>query len=133
MPRMQERLFIDKATGDATLSREILPDADFGQRIAGLKATIPMGVDTADPETVRHVMLRCDGCGMVAELDWDDPRKPGGWTERDSGDYCPACGRLPLCAPALAATGPLPRWTCACMTTGTAGCASAVRRRGTGG
>ena len=91
MPRLQQRLFIDKATGDATLSCEVLPDADLAERIRDLKATIPASMDTADPETVRRAILRCDGCGTVAELDWDDPRRPDDWTEGDDGDFCPAC------------------------------------------
>jgi len=94
MPRIQHRLFVDKKTGDATLTREILPDGDFAGRFRDLQATIPAGMDPADPETVCRASLRCDGCGTVAVLDWDDPRKPDGWTERGDGDFCPACSSL---------------------------------------
>ncbi len=90
MPRIQERLFIDKATGNAELSREVLPDAGLDERIRDLKATVPAGM-AEDPDAVRQAVLLCDGCGARAELDFDDPRKPGGWTERDDGDFCPAC------------------------------------------
>lgn len=88
MPRMQERLLIDKATGDATLTRHILPDAPLPERIEELKAIIPAAMD---PDSIRTATLACDGCGASAELDWDDPRSPAGWTERDDGDFCPAC------------------------------------------
>ena len=90
MPRIQERLLIDKATGDATVTREVLPDAPLAERIRDLKATVPARMD-ADPDAVRRAVLRCDGCQVTAQLDWDDPRAPDGWTERDEGDFCPAC------------------------------------------
>jgi hypothetical protein len=91
MPRIQQRLIVIKATGGTEISYEVLPDADLDRRLRDLKATIPPGMDTAGPEATRRLTLACDGCGAIAELDYDNPRKPEGWTEQDSGDYCPAC------------------------------------------
>lgn len=87
MPRIQEHLFINRATGDVTITRGILPDADLATRIRDLKAAIP----DMDSDAVRHASVRCDGCQVVVELDWDDPRAPDGWAEREGGDVCPAC------------------------------------------
>jgi len=90
MPRIRQRLFVARETGDADMACEVLPDADLDQRIRDLKATVPSAL-AADPDAIRRCALCCDGCGAVIELDYDNPRKPEGWTEQADGDYCPAC------------------------------------------
>jgi hypothetical protein len=81
---------VSRETGEITVARnEILPPAGFAQRTRELKASLP---DIGDAEE-RHVHLVCNGCDAVAELDFDDPRYPAGWQERDDGDFCPACAR----------------------------------------
>jgi hypothetical protein len=85
--RVRQQLHISRQTGDATLRTEILPPADFEQRAAEMKASLP---DIGQVEA-RYAVLACDGCGVRTELDFDRPVYPPGWDERDDGDFCPAC------------------------------------------
>ncbi len=85
MARMRQQLVIDRETGDASLSAEVLPDAGFEQRTRELKDSLP------DMPGERLAHLVCDGCGAVAVLDYDRPELPAGWRERADGDFCPVC------------------------------------------
>jgi len=90
--RQRETLKISRESGDAVATTEVLDDdAGFAQRITGLKDSVP---DDIDPVEARYLGVRCDGCGTAAELDFDDPRYPDGWAEREDGDFCPACQTL---------------------------------------
>lgn len=84
-----QHLMIDKATGDAVLTTRMVPgDADVAERFRQLKAGLPEEA----PESGRRAWVRCDGCGYAAEVDFDHPELPGGWTTVPDGDYCPRCG-----------------------------------------
>jgi len=84
----RERIVIDRATGAVTHTMTpVLPDASFGERVAGLR----LSVADAGPPLVRMLRLQCNGCGLVTELDYDQPEYPQGWDERGDGDFCPAC------------------------------------------
>jgi len=85
--RQRQSLKLDRETGDAIVTTETLPGAGFGQRIAGLKESVP----DIGPVEARFLHARCDGCGTTAELDFDNPRMPDGWAGHDDGDYCPRC------------------------------------------
>lgn len=86
--RQRQSLKIDRQTGDATLTTETLDDdADFAARIRELKESVP---DTG-PVEARFLALTCNGCGAVAELDFDNPELPPGWASCADGDFCPAC------------------------------------------
>ncbi len=78
---------VNRMTGDFTETGEVLPAAEFAQRAAELKASLP----DIGPVLARASVLICDGCGARAELDFDDPRYPGGWRELPGGDFCPDC------------------------------------------
>jgi hypothetical protein len=91
--RERQRLVIDRQTGDASLSAEVIDDnADFAARIAGLKESVP----DIGPVEARLLTSVCDGCGARAELDFDNPKMPPGWASADTGDYCPGC-QAPTC------------------------------------
>jgi hypothetical protein len=82
---------IDGATGDVhELSSEDLPDADWAQRAAGLKASLPDLPDVQ--ERLARVLCDGGGCDVFADIDFDDPVLPRGWISDDSGDFCPTCG-----------------------------------------
>ena len=89
--RQIQRLRIDKVTGDATLTVIEVPDDDAGtaERFRQLKADLP----TATPESVRTAYVRCDGCERIAEVNFDQPELPAGWTATPNGDFCPHCQR----------------------------------------
>lgn len=58
--RGRQQLKIDRRTGDATLTTEVIDDdAGFGQRIAELKASVP----DIGPVEARFLTTVCDGCG----------------------------------------------------------------------
>jgi hypothetical protein len=84
----RERLVVDRETGVVTHTvTPWLPDAGFGDRVAGLK----LSVAEAGPPEVAVLRLQCNGCGLVTDLDYGRPEYPGGWIEGDDGDFCPAC------------------------------------------
>jgi hypothetical protein len=88
MPRVRQQLWMSRTDGSARYGAELIEDdATFAERMAGLKASLP----DIGPVEARSIALTCDGCGTMAELGWDDPRLPDGWTERPDGDYCPDC------------------------------------------
>jgi len=83
-----QRLTIDKATGDATLTTEIADgEADTAERFRQLKASLP----EIEPGAVTAAAVRCDGCGDAAEVDFGEPQLPPGWTATPGGDSCPRC------------------------------------------
>ena len=89
MPRLRENRFISLTTGEEEVSFEVVPEnATFSQRFAELKASVPAD---ADETLARIAYLTCNGCGKVAELDFDYPELPEGWRETSDGDFCPGC------------------------------------------
>ena len=98
--RGRQHLVIDRQTGDATLTTEVIDDdADFATRIAELKASVP----EPGPGDVSFATAVCNGCGATAGIDFGNPRMPDGWASCDDGDFCPRCQTLNLPAryPAL--------------------------------
>lgn len=87
--RVRQHVVVSKKTGDAEFRAEVLPDASFAERLRQLKASVP---EIGEAEN-RYASLRCDGCGAVAALDFDDPQLPDGWQELVDGDFCPDCVR----------------------------------------
>jgi hypothetical protein len=93
--RGRQHTFIDRQTGDISVTTEVIDDdADFEQRIAELKASMP----ELQPGDVCFAMATCNGCGATAEVDYDNPRLPDGWAATEAGDFCPRCQSLNLCA-----------------------------------
>lgn len=91
--RERQQLIVDRNTGDATMTTEVIDDnAGFAERIAGLKDSVP----DIGPVEARFLTTVCDGCGTTASLDFDDPRLPGGWASCEAGDFCPHCCRDPV-------------------------------------
>jgi hypothetical protein len=89
--RQRQQLVIDRKTGDATATAETIEDdADFGQRIAELKDSVP----DIGPIEARSLTALCDGCGTRVALDFDRPELPGGWAATEAGDFCPGCQTL---------------------------------------
>ena len=85
--RVRRRVTVDRVTGAVDVTEEVLPAAEFTQRAAELKASLP----NIGPVEARTSVLVCDGCGARTELDFDDPQYPGGWRELPGGDFCPDC------------------------------------------
>jgi hypothetical protein len=88
--RERQQLVIDRRTGGATVTTEIVPDAGFAERIAGLKASVP----DIGPVEARSLTVLCDGCGARAGVDFDSPELPPGWAACEAGDLCPRCQSL---------------------------------------
>jgi hypothetical protein len=89
--RERQHLVIDRATGDATLTTELVDDdADARQRMAELKAALP----EPQPGDTCLACVLCDGCGARAEVDFGNPRMPDGWASTEDGDFCPRCQSL---------------------------------------
>jgi hypothetical protein len=85
--RIRRRLTVDRVAGGFGYTEEVLPAAEFTQRVTELKASLP----DIGPAAARTAVLACDGCGAREELDFDDPRYPAGWRELPTGDFCPDC------------------------------------------
>jgi len=83
MNRIRRTAHLDRTTGNVTVTREVLPDAGFSERIQGMRDALP-GHEPGDA----LIRVRCDSCGRTERLDCDNPVLPPGWTE---GDYCPEC------------------------------------------
>jgi hypothetical protein len=86
--RVRQRLTVNRVTGATEFTEELLPAAEFGQRAAELKASLP---DIDDAEARRLAVLICNGCGARVTLDFDAPEYPDGWRELPDGDFCPRC------------------------------------------
>lgn len=79
---------LDIATGEITVEiAEAPPALDFGERVAGLKASLP----GPGPGDTCLAALRCNGCGAEQVLDYGTPVYPLGWRELEDGDFCPDC------------------------------------------
>ena len=85
--RQVNRMVIRRATGECETATELLPDAGFADRIAHLKASVPV----PQPGDIRLLSLSCNGCGASAALDFGRPQLPDGWASTSAGDFCPAC------------------------------------------
>jgi hypothetical protein len=86
--KIRDLVVIDRKTGDTTRHMvELPPGASFEERIAGMKAMVPPDLGPGR----RICGVKCDGCGAAVNLDYDNPRLPGGWAEREDGDFCPNC------------------------------------------
>jgi hypothetical protein len=89
--RGRQQLKISRRTGDAVMTTEVIDDdADFGQRIAELKASVP----ESQPGDICFAMATCNGCGATAGVDYENPRMPDGWASCKDGDFCPRCQSL---------------------------------------
>jgi hypothetical protein len=89
--RERQRLVVSRQTGAAVYATEVLPDADWDQRVRELKDSVPPPAGGAE---ARFLTVACNGCGRAAALDFDHPQLPGGWVSREAGEFCPACSRI---------------------------------------
>jgi hypothetical protein len=90
--RIRSLVVISRKTGETIAHTvELLPNASFEERMAGLKAVVPS--DLGPGRRVCRVI--CDNCGFIAVVNYDNPRLPAGWTARDSEEFCPDCSRSP--------------------------------------
>jgi hypothetical protein len=90
LPRERQHLVIDRHTGAATVTTEVIDNAGFAERVAGLKGSVP----DLGPVEAASLTVACDGCGTRAVLDFEDPRLPGGWASCEAGDFCQGCQSL---------------------------------------
>lgn len=89
--RQRQSIVINRLTGEITRIDELLPDASFAERAAALKASAELGMIGRGPVEARFFHVRCDGCGITVEVDWDRPQIPAGWVTVEAGELCPAC------------------------------------------
>jgi hypothetical protein len=85
--RQRQHLVISMRRGISLTTETIEDDASFAQRIRELKDSLP-GIG---PVEARFLTVTCNGCEVVASLDFDRPRLPDGWITRDAGEFCPNC------------------------------------------
>lgn len=57
------------------------------QRVREMLANLP----PIENPTMKAAIIKCDGCGTHAKLDFDNPQLPEGWRETSEGDFCSEC------------------------------------------
>jgi hypothetical protein len=87
MPTKRTHVQVDYASGTALGESKIVDDGEtIEERFASLKAEVE---ERAPGPGIHMLSVRCDGCGIVEDV--DEPKLPSGWISNERGEFCPSC------------------------------------------
>lgn len=76
---------IDRHSGEAVYTEELLPDASVEERFAQLHEGLP----DVTPGDLVWAAVVCNGCDKSMAV-WP-PKLPEGWISNQEGEFCPEC------------------------------------------